>query len=150
MNITALLRRMVLIVLGICLMVAISAPPALAKGHSSYSQREDNIHSLKSGEKFCFACDLSDADLSQVDLSNADLSNSMLIRANLRGTNLSGATLYGANLTNADLSGADLTSADLTSVDLTFANLTGAKVTFSQLSSTYKGQTIYPDGHVSP
>lgn len=150
MNITALLRRMVLIVLGSFLVATIAVSPALAKGHSSYSEREDNIHSLQSGDKFCFACDLSDADLSQLDLSKADLSNSILIGANLSGTNLSEASLYGAFLQSADLSGADLTSADLNGADLTFANLKGAKVTLSQLESAYKDQTTYPDGHVSP
>jgi uncharacterized protein YjbI with pentapeptide repeats len=79
---------------------------------------EGQLQAVKTGQKECSGCDLSNASLNDLDLK----------KVNLAGANLEGALLMRSDLAGANLKGAKLTDARLDQVDLTKVSLVGVNL----------------------
>ncbi len=103
--------------------ISLIAASLIAFGGISGAQAYDKeqLQAVKSGQKECPGCDLSNAELNDLDLTKVNLAG-----ANLDGAELSRSSLAGANLKDANLTGTRLDQVDLTKVNLAGVNLAKA------------------------
>jgi uncharacterized protein YjbI with pentapeptide repeats len=100
--------------------ISLIAASLIAFGGLSGAQAfdEGQLQAVKTGQKECPGCDLSNAYLKDLDLR----------MVNLAGANLEGAVFYWSNLAGANLKGAKLTNARFEQVDLSEVSLEGVNL----------------------
>ncbi len=101
-----------------CILVLAAGVMAFGVMTEAQAYDKKQLQAIKSGEKDCPRCDLSNADLHDLDLTNV----------NFAGANLEGAVLYRADLSGANLKGARFKGARLDQVDFTKVKLAGANL----------------------
>jgi len=104
-----------------CILVLAAGVMAFGVMTEAQAYDKEQLQAIKSGEKDCPRCDLSNADLHDLDLTKVNLAG-----ANLEGAVLCRSDLAGANLKGARFAGARIDQVDFTKVKLAGVNLSKA------------------------
>ena len=101
-----------------CILVLAAGVMAFGVMTKAQAYDKEQLQAIKSGEKDCPRCDLSNADLHDLDLT----------KVNLAGANLEGAVLCRSDLAGANLKGASFVGARIDQVDFTKVKLAGVNL----------------------